>query len=103
LCQSSVDCKISDEIRKKHVPGKWCKERNHCMYCSETRHLIRVLKHYSVVDCRSKKCPVCVWLKDSRQAHNANFYENPNARKRIVIRLYRLMLGITYKNWRYHI
>ena len=94
-CQSITDQRKWSKENIGHVPGKWCKERNHCPECCEVRHCVRVLRHYGVAQgtCSPKKCPVCEWIRDPAQRHEAKFLENPKARKRLIVRLYKLMLG----------
>ena len=46
-CTKWTQIDRSDEILKKHIPGKFCKKHDarHCSACTKGKFLLRLLKH----------------------------------------------------------
>jgi len=93
-CASWEGQVISREIGRSHVTGKYCKQRNNCHKCAEVKHKFKTLMHFSG-RCEGRtnnKCHVCYENRNSKYNVELMSWYNKDARKKMVVRLYKIML-----------
>lgn len=56
--QSIRDQGNSDNLRKEHKTGRFCKEHNNCPKCCKIKQIVKFLRHASGVKC-GKRCEAC--------------------------------------------
>lgn len=91
VCQAVKDRLFSDNVSKKHVPGKWCKDHNVCSTCCSIKTLFRELKHYNGC-CSAKKCPIRYNTKHVVY-NETHVFKNLGHIKKAIVSLYDLMLN----------
>jgi hypothetical protein len=93
-----ADMIISRKITNEHVPGKYCKERQHCSTCTSIRHYLKILRHVSGACLKNKntnKCQVCSYLRQTKDSVSA-YDRYVNMVPKIIKNIYTLMLKGKY-------
>lgn len=58
-CKQSIkDQGYSDNLRRSHKLGKFCKEHNQCPKCCKIKQIVRFLRHSSGIRC-GRRCEAC--------------------------------------------
>lgn len=105
-CQSSQDCRKSEEIRRNHQPFKYCKNWQNCETCNTIKEHVRRLRH--IAGCcgnYNKKCNICNLLKSydvtSRNVGTRMATKNLKAMQKIVQDIYKMQfkapVGVKWK------
>ena len=85
-CKTAIhNAERSEWLRRNHTPGRYCKQRNNCPECGETKWKLRIINHIAFDGSKcTRMCEVC-----RGEAYPSMLYWTKN---NIPKTLYKLML-----------